>query len=104
MAVRECGWFYINVPGKNIQIKLKLILKLKRVLGLVLRGRTTLCLWTGHGVCLAQFWHALSDTCISTVKPALSGHSKRRQKLIFKTPNRLMQVKSIAEGSILQYF
>ena len=42
-----------------------------------------------------------------TVKPALSGHSIRRQKLVFKTHNRLMQVKSIAEcskGSILQYF
>ena len=43
----------------------------------------------------------------STVKPVLSGHSKRRPKLIFKTDYRLMQVKSIAEcskGSILQYF
>ena len=41
------------------------------------------------------------------VKPVLSGHSKRRQKLVFKTDYRLMQVKSIAEcskGSILQYF
>ena len=43
----------------------------------------------------------------STVKPVLSGHSKRRPKLVFKTAYRLMQVKSIAEcsnGSILQYF
>ena len=43
----------------------------------------------------------------NTVKPVLSGHSKRRQKLFFKTAYRLMQVKSIAEcskGSILQYF
>ena len=43
----------------------------------------------------------------STVKPALSGHSKRRSKLVFKTDYRLMQVRSIAEcsnGSILQYF
>ena len=42
-----------------------------------------------------------------TVKPVLSGHSKRRLKLVFKTDYRLMQVKSIAEcsnGSILQYF
>ena len=42
-----------------------------------------------------------------TVKPVLSGHSKRRPKLVFKTDNHLMQVKSIAEcskGSILQYF
>ena len=40
-----------------------------------------------------------------TVKPVLSGHSKRRPKLVFKTDYRLMQVKSIAEcsmGSILQ--
>ena len=43
----------------------------------------------------------------NTVKPVLSGHSKRTQKLFFKTDYRLMQVKSIAEcskGSILQYF
>ena len=42
-----------------------------------------------------------------TVKPVLSGHSKRITKLVFKTDYRLMQVKSIAEcsnGSILQYF
>ena len=34
-------------------------------------------------------------------------HSKRRQKIVFKTDYHLMQVKSIAEyfkGSILQYF
>ena len=44
---------------------------------------------------------------IYPVKPVLSGHSKRRLKLVFKTDYRLMQVKSIAEcskGSILQYF
>ena len=34
-----------------------------------------------------------------TVKPVLSGHSKRRQKLVFKTDYGLMQVKSIAECS-----
>ena len=42
-----------------------------------------------------------------TVKPVLSGHSKRTQKLVFSTDYSLMQVKSIAEcskGSILQYF
>ena len=42
-----------------------------------------------------------------TVKPVLSGHWKRRQKLVFKIGYRLMKVKSIAEcskGSILQYF
>ena len=36
---------------------------------------------------------------ISTVKPVLNGHSKRKQKLVFKTHYRLMQVKSIAESS-----
>ena len=43
----------------------------------------------------------------NTVKPVLSGHSKRTPKLVFKTDYLLMQVKSIAEcskGSILQYF
>ena len=42
-----------------------------------------------------------------TVKPVLSGHSKKDQKLFFKTYYRLMQVKNIAEcskGSILQHF
>ena len=45
--------------------------------------------------------------CCGTVKPVLSGHSKRRLKLVFKIDYPLMQVKSIAEcskGSILQYF
>ena len=36
-----------------------------------------------------------------TVKPVLSSHSKVDQKLVFKTDNRLMQVKSIAECSPL---
>ena len=42
-----------------------------------------------------------------TVKPVLSGNSKRRRKLVFKSKYHLMQVKSIAEcskRSILQYF
>ena len=42
-----------------------------------------------------------------TVKPVLSGHSKKNTtKLTFKTDYRLMQVKSVAEcsKSILQYF
>ena len=34
-----------------------------------------------------------------TVKPVLSGHSKRRQKMVSKTDYYLMQVKSIAECS-----
>ena len=40
-------------------------------------------------------------------KPVLTGHTERRQKLVFKTNYRIMQVKRIAEcskGSILQYF
>ena len=44
---------------------------------------------------------------VYTVKPVLSGHSERRQKLVFNADYRLMQVQSIAEcsmGSILQYF
>ena len=44
---------------------------------------------------------------VYTVKSVLSGHSKRHQKLVFKTDYLLMFVKSIAEcsnGSILQYF
>ena len=46
-------------------------------------------------------------SCKCTVKPVLSGHSKRTPKLVFNTNYYLMQVKSIAEcskGSILQYF
>ena len=41
-----------------------------------------------------------------TVKPVLSGHSKRRPNIVFNTEYRFMQIKSIAEcnGSILQYF
>ena len=42
-----------------------------------------------------------------TIKPVLSGHSKRTPKLVFNTDYRLMQVKRIAEcskESILQYF
>ena len=35
----------------------------------------------------------------TTVKPVLSGDSKRRPKTVFKTDNRCMQVKSIAECS-----
>ena len=40
-----------------------------------------------------------------TIKPVLRGRSKRRQKQVFKTNYRLLQVKNIAEcskGSILQ--
>ena len=44
---------------------------------------------------------------IAKFSMSLSGLSKRRPKLVFKTDHRLMQVKMIAEcskGSILQYF
>ena len=41
-----------------------------------------------NGSWCVYIWH--------TVKPVLSGHSKRRPKLVFKTDYRLMQVKSIA--------
>ena len=43
------------------------------------------------------FLSVVQDT--NTVKPVLSGHSKRTQKLVFNTDYRLMQVKSIAECS-----
>ena len=41
------------------------------------------------------------STCgeISTVKPVLNGHSKRRLNIGFNTDYRLMQVKTIAECS-----
>ena len=40
----------------------------------------------------------------STVKPVLSRHSKKRPKMVFNTNYCLMQVKSIAECSILLTF
>ena len=40
---------------------------------------------------------SLVQTC--TVKPVLSGHSIRRQKMVLKTDCRFMQIKSIAECS-----
>ena len=42
--------------------------------------------------------------CLGCRNPVLSSHSKEVQKLVFKTDYPLMQVKRIAEGSILQYF
>ena len=36
---------------------------------------------------------------IVTVKPVVSGHSKRRPKMVFKTNYCLMQIKNIAECS-----
>ena len=42
--------------------------------------------------------------CVSTVKPVLNSHYQKDKKLVLKTVYHLMQVKSIAEWSILQYF
>ena len=44
-----------------------------------------------------SFKNNIFDFLRNTVKPVLSGHSKGRPKLVFKTNFRLMQVKSIAE-------
>ena len=46
-----------------------------------------------------MFHNDKMDISAYTVKPVLSGHSKRESKLVFKTAYRLMQVKSIAECS-----
>ena len=57
-------------------------------------------------VCIVYFNKSLICNR-NTIKPVLSGHWKRRPKLVFRTNYGLMQVKSIAEcskGSILQYF
>ena len=51
--------------------------------------------------------HSYIRSEVSTVKPVISGQSKRRPKLVFKTDYRSMHFKSIAEcskRSILQYF
>ena len=56
---------------------------------------------------LSFAWMDSEIAVLGTVKPVLSGHPKRKQKLVFKIDYRLMQVKFIAEcsnGSILQYF
>ena len=48
-------------------------------------------------------YRIFAKTClliVSTVKPVLSGHSLEDQKLTFKTDNRLIHVKSIAECSM----
>ena len=49
----------------------------------------------------------MARNCIGTVKPVLSGHSKKDKTKILMTNGRLMKVESIAEcslWSILQYF
>ena len=52
--------------------------------------------------CLQKLWvkhNSIKVKQTNTVKPVLSGHSKRTPKLIFNTNYCLMQVKSIAECS-----
>ena len=49
----------------------------------------------------ANVWSLLELHCLSTVKPALSGHSKKKDKTkVFKTNGSLMKVESIAEFSL----
>ena len=43
----------------------------------------------------------VSHMVIATVKPVLSGHSQKDQKWVFKTNDRLMQVKSKWEHSAI---
>ena len=62
-----------------------------------------------HSVAFHPYHHYLQKYPLTgTVKPVLSGHSKRRPKIcFFNTDYRLIQIKSIAEcskASILQYF
>ena len=53
-----------------------------------------------HLYCLQTTNQVLMRIWDHTVTPVLRGHSKRRQKLVFKNDYHLMQVKSIAECSI----
>ena len=52
-----------------------------------------------YGKISKQSHPILTLVSMNTVKPVLSGYSKKEQKLFFKTDYRLMQVKSIAECS-----
>ena len=68
--------------------------------------RTRLGPHSTHLALLHTSAFAFKEALVNTEKPVLSGHSKRRQKLVFKTDYHLMQAKSIAEcsnESILQY-
>ena len=47
--------------------------------------------------------HLFLSLCLTLIT-VLSGHSKRRPKLVFKTDYRLMQIKSIAEYAICNTF
>ena len=60
----------------------------------------------GHKWLNVKDMNMISISLDYTVTSVLSGHSKRRLKLVFKTDYRLMKVQSIVEcskGSILQY-
>ena len=50
-----------------------------------------------------QFLRIICKWEYITVKPALSGQSKKDQQLVFKTDYRLMHVKSIAECSKIAF-
>ena len=75
-----------------------------RILPIFFSVQRTIC-WSVQ--CFNFFLLVCTCKNVSTVKPVLSGHSKRRPKLVVNTNYRLLQVKSIAEcskRSILQYF
>ena len=61
-------------------------------------GGDVALLWMGSCMCVVCICLRSIIYCL-TVKPVLSGHSKGRPKLFFKTDYRFMQVKSIAECS-----
>ena len=82
------------------------ILPLRSRVAVKLNFRPYIRRYTSPNENLLQLMPSYSKPCVkySTVKPVLSSHSKRTQKLVFKTDYHLMQVKSIAEcskGSIL---
>ena len=68
-------------------------------------GQITTCIFVVYTLSLRPFLWFLNQ--YSKPCTVLSGHSKRRPTIVFKTDYRWMQVKSIAKcsnGSILQYF
>ena len=81
---------------------------LKNGTGCSLTDTSIKCVELGRYSKASKYFAAIlakqSKLVSKTVKPVLSGHSKEDQKLVFKTDYRLMQVKSMAEWSILQYF
>ena len=64
----------------------------------------TLCKWRKARTKSVRY---VSMGYCTNSKTGVNGHSQKYQKMVFKTDDRLMQFKSIAEcskGSILQYF